>query len=213
MLVTLLEMVFSIMNAVQEDAFHLTSFEDYVYAASSVMEVLGFVFGLVAGASGGIGHLGLPLALVSTGVVEDDDTFRAIGFYGTVLQAAGVFVLLIVWLYLVIDWFFWVAIFGGVVLCLPLSCCVCWVLFSTYAEYETMAGRTVLSGWHREIPQWSYLTLPFSPLVIELLESYFLLRNFSLDRLVLVIIDILVVFPGIAWLVVQALLLCFGRRR
>lgn len=206
--ISLLELVFSIMNAVRKEAFRLSGFEDYVYAASSTMEVVGLLFGLACYfcfEEGGA-HLGLPLTLMSTGVVEDDGESRKIGFTGTVVQAAGIFVLLVVRLCLAIDWFFWVVVAFGVLCCLCRNCICC--LFVTSTDSSLGGGVLIppaLTREEREIPKWAYLTLPFSPVVVEFLESYFLLKDFSLDRLVLLATDVLVILPGIAWLVVQVL--------
>lgn len=210
LVVSVLEAVFSMRNAVQEDAFRLTDFEDYVYAASSLMEVVGCLFGLACyfGIERSTKHLGLPLTLISAGVVEDDEVSRTIGFNGTVLQAAGIFLLLAVWLCLTIDWFFLVIVtFVGM-------CCYIWCLSYWPSTAHLFARERAISltakvlppalkRRRREIPMWTYMSLPFSPVIIELLESYFLLKDFSLDRLILLGIDVLVVLPGIAWLVVQ----------
>lgn len=202
LLVSVLEAVFSTMNAIQDDAFRLTSFKDYVYSASSMMELIGLLFGLARffRSKWDIKQLGLPLVLISTGVVEDDQESRMIGFGGTVLQAGFICLLLVVWLCLSIDWFFWVVV--GIS---PLLCLCCKVQCVRRRARETQALPRALASGEREISLWMYLTLPFSPVVVELLESYFLLRIFSLDTLVLLVIDVLAVLPGIAWLVVQVL--------
>lgn len=203
LVISVLETVFNTMNAMQEDAFRLTSFENYVYSASSVMELVGLLFGLARcfGSEWDIKQLGLPLTLLSTGVVEDNRESRMIGFDGTVFQAGFIFLLLVVWLCLTVDWFIWVVV--GMT---PLCCCCCLLCLRRRASKQAVSALPdSLTNGEREISMWMYLSLPFSPVVVELLESYFLLEDFFLDRLVLLVIDLLVVLPAIAWLVVQVL--------
>lgn len=210
LLLSVLEPVLSTTNAVQDDAFRLTNFEGYVYAASSVMELVGLLRGLVCylDSEWDSRLLGLPLIVMSTGVVEDDWDRRLIGFGGTVCQAGFIFLLLLVWLCLTIDWFFWVVVaaFSTMTCCYLCRSSVNILHAGISYNGPPPALPLALTNGEIEIEGWPrYLSLPFSPVVIEFLEGYFLLKNFSIFKLGLLVVDVLTVLPGFLWLVVQVL--------
>lgn len=107
-ILSLVEVVLSTMNAVEEDSWKLTNFEDFVYSASSLMEAVGLVHGVgsffIEDENNRLSSLGLPLVVISNGVWDDVKEIRMSGFRGTIIQATCAFALLVVWFCLIVDW-------------------------------------------------------------------------------------------------------------
>lgn len=75
------------------------------------------------------------------------------------------------------------------------------------------SGVAGVAGRRREVPRWVFIaTLPFSPVVIDILESVFLLRGeITQDSLLLVAVDLIAVVPAIYWVGIQGYYSIFKR--
>lgn len=225
-MISLTEGVLSMKNAVEEDSWKLTyRLKDFVYSASSLMEVVGLMFGLVSFFIGAndrrFSTLGLPLVVISNGVLEDDREMRILGFGGVVIQTLFIVGLLVVWLSLVAHLYYIITVAIG-----ALVVNAYWIYERTdscsrptldTAERGSVGhdvggywGAALLSSFRSneaEVPRGVCYSLAVilvcSPPMIEVLECIYLLNDISLDTLGLLIADALTILPGVVWLLLQ----------
>ncbi|CAM9197913.1 unnamed protein product, partial [Sphacelaria rigidula] len=97
LLISAIHSYLSILNAVQQDAWELDTFRSYVFAASSLTEVVGFGAGIACclANDGDTQYLGQPLILIATGVIDDNIEQQIVGFRGITLQSGGNWLLLV----------------------------------------------------------------------------------------------------------------------
>ena len=187
--ISLLEVVLSVKNAVENDSWKLTNREDFVFSASSLMEAVGLVCGVASfflekDNNRLFSKLGLPLVVLPNGVLEDVREIRASGMGGIFIQATFILILM-VWSVLVIQLVYRVLLSFGFLISIP------------YYYYTRTCGNSEV------LQALVTFSLCLLPLEIEIMESIFLLRDFSLNVLALIIVDVMTILPGVLWLFVQ----------
>ena len=187
--ISLLEVVLSVKNAVENDSWKLTNREDFVFSASSLMEAVGLVCGVASfflekDNNRLFSKLGLPLVVLPNGVLEDVREIRASGMGGIFIQATFILILM-VWSVLVIQLVYRVLLSFGFLISIP------------YYYYNRTCGNSEV------LQALVTFSLCFLPLEIEIMESIFLIRDFSLNVLALIIVDVMTILPGVLWLLVQ----------
>lgn len=152
----LMEVGFSVSNAVSEDAFKIRDSGDFVFSSSAIMESVGlaimFVVALAGktaqedetkreemGREGGeddkahevLEGFGSPLAVLASGIHQRDYDLTKAGYFGSVWQAATVYVTGLIFLYNVARRAFLVLV---CVTPLGLCCCTCLAFMSDTLE-------------------------------------------------------------------------------
>lgn len=106
-----LEVVFTVRNAIREKSFQIEDEADFVFFSSMVMESLGLAFTLlcaigslgkkwggVVGTAEPLEEFGAPLAILTNGVMEQNLALQNVGVLGAMIQAISVFVVALIFL-------------------------------------------------------------------------------------------------------------------
>ena len=206
----LLEVGFSVYNAVAEGAFEVKDAEGFVFSASAIVETVGLaVLLLVAvgplcrksteeageardekeeegtgkeGAELDVQELGSPLAILVNEIVQKNSQLTNAGYVGSICQAATVCVLGLVLLYKVAMTTFVATVCTTMILLMLWSCCTLYSLRSYGFLFLIRSGVSSV--------------LALLPVVVDVAEAVFLLldEGESWRAVVLAILDIVVAF-------------------
>lgn len=202
----LLEVGFSVYNAVVEGAFEVKDAEGFVFSASAIMESISLtVLLLVAaaplcrknmdeagekreeeggakeGAGGDLEELGSPLAILVNEIVQKNSRLTNAGYFGSICQAAAVCVLGLVLLYKVARTAFVAAVCATMLALVLWGCCTLYSLRSHGFPFLIRSGVSSI-----------FVVLPVGVDVAEVV--FLLLGAESWRTLILAILDIVVAF-------------------
>lgn len=187
-----LEAYLSTLNAVQQEAWNLRSFEDWIFAISSVLEVVGLVIGLyrlVRYKNSGL--LGNPLIVLTTGVLNGDDEARNRGIAGISLQSVVSLFVFAVFTAVRFWWRIGLVLFYATVLF--------YIIHGERYDNSNNSGILGLSPESHNVMKVAAVGLSLAPVAIDVLESALLLNSFSVDTLLLAMVDMLMVLPAMLW--------------
>lgn len=197
-----LEVGFSVSNAVVEDAFKVKDAQDFVFSASAVMESVGLgVLLLVAltplcrkkTESAGedsdfLEEFGSPLAILVNGITQENSHLTNAGFFGTVCQAATVCTMGLILLYKIARTAF-IAILCAIIL---LFCCLTSVAHCCrFPIFED----EIRSPFDFSAPGFQVVgvTLVVLPLGVDVAEFFYLiLGGESWRAVILAVLDVVV---------------------
>lgn len=141
--------------------------------------------------------------VLSTGVLDNDLDIRIEGFNRTILQALANLAMFGAFTYARGEHAYWTI--GAIGLIIAVVGIALGTIMRRHRRTSTGATAAEQTEGRREVPRWIFiLTLPFSPVVVDVLESIFLLRGeLTQDSLLLVAVDLIAVVPAIYWVALQ----------